>query len=78
MAKAKTRSNTVAVVEGMIEREYNVDYNTIVNTEADAHQYNWEAKLGSLGCAAPYENCSYGQYETVCNASIELSLENET
>jgi len=28
MAKAKTRSNTVSVVEDMIEREFNLEHNT--------------------------------------------------
>jgi len=74
MAKAKTRSNTVTVVNDMINRDYDVKSNEIVANAAAAQKYQWKMQLGKLGCKAPYSDCSYKQYRSVCGASIEIAL----
>lgn len=40
-AKAKTRSNTVSVVENMIEREFNVEDNTMMKEAAESQTFHW-------------------------------------
>jgi len=59
MAKAKTRSNTVTVVNDMINRDYDVKSNEIVAKAASSQKYQWKMKLDTLGCKAPYSDCSY-------------------
>lgn len=72
-AKAKTRSNTISVVEDMIQRESKSVNMEKVKAAAATVTFKWQDELTALGCPAPYSNCSFTQYRAVCkDSSIEL------
>merc|ERR1719469_940099 len=58
----------------MINRDYSVKSNEIVAKAAADQKYQWKMQLDKQGCKAPYSDCSYKQYRSVCGASIEIAL----